>query len=429
MKLKYLLIILIVLLLGAAGAYWYFFMSVPGFEGSDTSSGTNTPNGFVPFDRTPSNSSAVQPGQGSNIPVNGTGAPAENAQPLPRLRLLSDTPVGGYGASTTATTTVVRWVDRGRGNIYEARSTAAEIFTLSNTIFPRIYESSWNANLTAFVAQHMESEKAGIETISASIIKRALAETSTSTDLNFTEFILRGNTWNKNVITLALSPKKDRVFHIARENGKGVGYISSLEGKNPVKIFESPLTEVVSDWPEENIIVVSTKASSAHHGYVYFVNPKTGVWKKIVGSLPGLGIKVSRDGRYALISVTGSNQNIVTTVYDIKTGKGIDANISTLADKCTWGNFYKNVVYCAAPAQLPAGIYPDNWYTGEISFTDKIWQINASTGEINLISSIVDQSDRIIDAYKLDLDLKDNYLFFMNKNDLSLWSIDLVKSQ
>ena len=60
---------------------------------------------------------------------------------------------------------------------------------------------------------------------------------------------------------------------------------------------------------------------------------------------------------------------------------------------------------------------------------DGILILNAKTGEIHLVSSIVDQSDRVIDAFNLGIDPKDNYLFFMNKNDLTLWSYDLVASQ
>jgi hypothetical protein len=75
---------------------------------------------------------------------------------------------------------------------------------------------------------------------------------------------------------------------------------------------------------------------------------------------------------------------------------------------------------------LRRATYPDDWYKGTVSFVDKIWQVSATTGEVHLISSIVDTSDRIIDAFNLGLDEKDRFLIFMNKNDLSLWSLDLT---
>jgi hypothetical protein len=137
---------------------------------------------------------------------------------------------------------------------------------------------------------------------------------------------------------------------------------------------------------------------------------------------------VSTDAKRVIVSTTGNSNNVLTSIYSTVEGKGVDAVVRTLADKCVWGNFYKEMVYCAAPSQTVEGTYPDDWYKGNISTIDKIWQINGTTGEIGLISSIVDTSDRVIDAFNLGLDEKDNFLFFMNKNDLSLWSLDLVSS-
>lgn len=426
MKLKYLLLIFIILIIGAGAAYWYYFWKgTPEVSISSPSADQTGPNGFVPFNRDRGNSPNGLTPSNPTATSSKTTSTTETVISLPpKLRLLSNLPVGGFGANTTAQIGVVRWVDRGRGNVYEARSTSTDIYTISNTVFPRIYESWWNANLTGFVAQYIESDSESITTISAAIQKRNSSLSTTSA--NFTEYELRGNTWNKKPVTLATSPKRDRIFYIAVENNLGVGYISPIDGRTPTKLFSSPLTQIVADWPEENTIMITTNASASHNGYVYIVNAKTGAWKKIIGPLPGLTAKISRDGRFAFISATGNAGDIVTSIYDIKNGKGIDATIRTLAEKCVWGNFYKELIYCAAASQLPASTYPDDWYKGTVSFTDKVWQINGTTGEVKLISSIVDQSDRLIDAYRLEIDKNDNYLYFMNKNDLSLWSLDLV---
>jgi len=443
MKLKYLLLILVILLLGAAGAYWYFFFGSGQVTDVVLVNSPAPSGGFIPIDRTPSG--------GSNIPTPTGNIPTETVTPgqtigtstspfvkVPSLRLISNAPVGGFAASTTissgklgssASVTLVRWVDRGRGNVFETGSNTLEVTTLSNTVFPRIYDSWWNKNLTSFVAQYIEGNSSSIQTISANVVKRVDVASSTQADPNFTPYQLKGNTWNKSPLAVASSPKRDRVFYMVNENGNGVGYISGFDGKAPIRLFETPLTQVTADWPEENTIVITTNASASYEGYAYIVNAKTGTWKKLAGPLPGLTVKVSHDARYAVISVTGNNNNVLTSIYDIKNNTGTDATIRTLTDKCAWGNFYKDLLYCAVPAQLPVGVYPDDWYKGTISFSDKVWQIKAGTGEINLVSTLFDQSDRIIDGYKLDLDMNDNYLFFMNKNDLSLWSLDLVSNQ
>ncbi len=457
-------------------SYWYFFVRAP--STTIETSTDSQPGGFTPFGRTPSNSGG---GAGSDTNNNGdvaTSTIQNNQIKIPTLRLLSDTPVGGYGASTTmvaiidpvissslpsttttATTTkpktptkpvppkmksvtIIRWVDRGRGNIYEARGDNLDIITLSNTVVPKIYESVWNKNLTAFIASTFSDENSSVEGIYAELRARIIPKVATSTTnsssttqdnsittntpTSLTPFELKGKNLPQNLVGYAVSPKKDRVFMFTNESGVGVGYTTTFDGKSITQIFTTPLTQVSVDWPEENTIAITTKGSSVERGYLYFVDLKTGVWRKIIGPLYGLSTKVSTDAKYVFISATGNAENVVASVYNVKDKKGTDAIIRTLADKCIWGNFYKEIVYCAVPSQPIKGAYPDDWYKGTLSTVDKIWQVNATTGEIKLVSSIVDTSDRVIDAFNLGLDEKDDFLIFMNKNDLSLWSLDLV---
>jgi hypothetical protein len=431
MKLKYILLILIILLIGAAGAYWYYFFSgstVPTISTTDTSGN----NGFVPFDRNPSNvpSGSTTPVQSNGNQINSTSTDVAPVARPPRLRLLSSTPVGGYGASTTLPntklavegTTIIRWIDRGRGNIYEARGNTTSIETLSNTVVPRIVDSQWTGNVGAFVAAMLTPDTKEVELV----FGRLRPETATST----TPFALRGSGVQTNLITYAVSPRKDKVFTLVRENNEGVGYISNLDGTSMVQIFSTPLTQVTAEWPEENTIAITTNPSANQNGFLYFINPKTGAWKKILGPLSGLTALVSHDAKYALISSSyGDSNSIKTSIINIGKGTQTELSLRTMASKCVWGNFYKELVYCGIPISLPSGLYPNDWYAGTMSFADNIWQINASSGELKLTSSLTQQAKKPIDAYRMGLDRNDNFLFFINKDDLSLWSLDLVSQQ
>jgi hypothetical protein len=86
------------------------------------------------------------------------------------------------------------------------------------------------------------------------------------------------------------------------------------------------------------------------------------------------------------------------------------------------------MLYCAVPSKPVSGTYPDDWYQGTVSFNDNIWQVNADTSELHQIASITDQSNQFVDGFNLNTDSKDNFLIFMDKNHLSLWSLDLVRS-
>jgi len=424
------IISLLVVLLLVVVAYWYLFL-----RGTITPIPNQTPNstsGFTPLN---GNSSTGNSGNTNNNPGStntnpgSTGTTSVITAKIPSLRLLSNTPVGGYGSNTTGSTTRVRWVDRGRGNIYEVVENTPSATTLSNTILPRVNESVWNANLTAFIGSLVPDNNTGPTTIYSALAARAstTAATSTATD-QYTPFQLKGNNLPAGVITYAVSPKKDRVFLLINQNGVGVGYVANFNGSAMKHLFDTPLTQVTADWPETNTITLLTNPSLSDNGFFYFVNATTGYMNKVLGPIPGLIAVASHDAKYVVYSGIDAGGSVATNILTVSKNTSIDALIKTLANKCVWGNFYKSLVYCGVPRSFPTATYPDSWLLGAVSFADKIWQVNADTGEAHLISIIVDQSDRVIDAFNLGLDQKDNYLFFMNKSDLSLWSLDLVST-
>jgi hypothetical protein len=435
---KFIIAVLILLAL-AGGTYWYIFFYGPG-NGTPVTNNTNgTTGGFVPLNA-PNNNTNQTTNNNTNNSNNTNPDNNQNSsstpvvtEKVPALRLLSANPIGGYGASTTASTTIVRWVDRGRGNIMEARGDTEEIFTLSNTILPRVYISVWNKNTTAFIGSLLSSNNdiptvvyAKLNIQASSTQQKNTSTTTVDTEpMKVTPYFLRGKNLPQNIITYAVSPKGDKLFMLIKESGQGAGYISNFDGTSVTKIFIQPLTQVNVEWPEENTIAITTNGSSNQAGFLYFVNPKTGIWKKIIGPVFGISTKVSRDAKFVLVSGSTNSQSIVTNIYPIGTTTPIDAFIKTLADKCVWGNYYKELVYCATPSQPISGIYPDDWYKGTVTSYDKIWQINVKNNDIRQVSSLLGQTNKLINVFNMSVDPRDDFLFFMNKDDLSLWSLNL----
>ncbi|MFA6315492.1 MAG: hypothetical protein WC648_03960 [Candidatus Paceibacterota bacterium] len=416
-------IALLLIVIMAGLAYWYFvFNKSDNADPVTIDTGDDTANGFMPLNGDPSITPDFGTGNDDIRATPETNSATPTSATIPTLRLLSNTPVGGYGALTTATTTIIRWVDRGRGNIFEVNTLKNDVVTLSNTVLPRVYDSIWNTNLTAFIGTLISSDSSKTTTLYAELQKQTIP---TST----TPFSLKGKNISDSLIGYAVSPNGNQIFLMINENEKGIGYTANFDGSRMTRIFDTPMTEVNVEWPETNTIAITTKGISSQPGFLYFVNPKTGVWKKILGPVYGLSTRTSHDAKYVIVSASGSNNDVLTGIYNVTKSANTDAVVRTLADKCSWGNFYKKLVYCAVPSKPTSGVYPDAWYRGTLSLVDKIWQIDAETNEVNLISSIVDESDRVIDAFNLGTDNKDQFLFFVNKNDLSLWSLDLVASQ
>ncbi len=427
-KSTFILVIVLVVAILVGGMYWFYNRST---SPSDDTTNQPSNNGFSPFGRndvkTPDITTDTTP-QATSTPV----VVSNNRIELPKLRQLSATPVGGMSASTTkmrsltlaSTTinaTIVRFIDRGMGHVYEANDVNLAVEKISNTTLPKIYESYWNKDLTSVILRYLRDNTDEVTSFYAEI--RPVA---TSTASSTTPFEIKGKYLSSTINQIAVSPTGDKIFTWNIEGGRGIGYISSFDEKNKVKVIDVPFTQVQIAWPEANTLTINTNASALSFGFLYTVNVKTGEMKKVVGNVRGLSTKMSADAAKLLYSFSGQG-SIGTGIYTIKDSKVGEVIFKTLADKCVWSTVRKNEVYCAVPTEIPNGAYPDDWYKGTVSFVDKIWHLDTSTGEVHLLGDLLKLSNKLIDATQLTLDPKENYLYFVNKKDLSLWSLDLTQ--
>lgn len=414
---KFILIVIITALIASGLYYWFFIRKQTSGPIVPENLDINDNNIFNPFNR----GISTTPQKGSQA---STSQPVVQEQPanpnvkLPVLRHISTGLVGGYMASTTASSTVVRYIDRGVGHVFESLSTSEVIEKISNTTIPRIYESYWNKNLNAAVLRYMRDETGEISNFYAEI--RPTSATTT------TPYEIKGKFLSPMIKEIAVSPKGDKIFTLNIEDGKGIGYISGFDESKRTKILESPLAQVNISWPEENTLAISTKASGVSSGYLYFIDVKKPVMKKILGGITGLSTKVSADAKKVIIS-SASSRGFTTSLYDVKNNSTQEVVFRTSADKCVWSKKYVDEVYCAVPTEIPAGIYPDDWYRGNVSFVDQIWHLDTTTGEVHLMASLLNLSDELIDATDLALGPREDYLYFINKRDLTLWSLDLTQ--
>ncbi len=410
--LKTLTFILILALIGF-GVYWYLYLRTT----STTPTGDSTEQGgFSPFDRNNKPSGDTAPIE-NNTKQNIEDIAPEKVTEIPKLRQLYTKPVSGLSASSTKTSSIARFIDRGTGHIYEADSLSMEIKKISNTTLPKTYESFWNKNLTTFITRYIKDDTDSITNFYAEL-------RSTGTSTSVTSFEIKGKYLSKDIDQIVVSPARDKVFTWNIEDGKGVGYISSFDETGKIKIVDTPLRQVTIDWPETNNVSITTKGSAVAMGYMYLIDIKTGTMKKSIGGVRGLGAKANRDITKIIYSYSKIN-GLLTSVINIKDYTSQEMVFKTLVDKCVWSTLRKNEVYCAVPTEIPAGIYPDDWYKGKVSFIDQIWHLDTTTGEVHLLANIVSLLGKLVDAVDLTLDTAEDYLYFINKRDLTPWSLDL----
>ena len=102
--------------------------------------------------------------------------------------------------------------------------------------------------------------------------------------------------------------------------------------------------------------------------------------------------------------------------------------MKAIPEKCVWSNEDKQKVYCSVPKNFKNRDFPDNWYQGRVNFSDNIWTVDTDTvGQTSLSLKLEEESGEKIDATRLFLGNNEDYLYFTNKTDGSLWVYRMVQ--
>lgn len=213
-----------------------------------------------------------------------------------------------------------------------------------------------------------------------------------------------------------VSPDGTQLFYLKPSASGGVvGIITDSVGRNPKQIFSSPFTEWKPQWVNPTTIALTTLASSEADGYMYFLNPVTGDFQKVMGPIRGLTTLVNPSASTVLMS-SSANKRFSLATYTVATGTITPRDLSTLPAKCTWQN--DTVAFCAVPQDITSGQYPDDWYQGLTTFNDSFWSIDTAQ---NSTTNIVSPSQKF-DADHLLVSPDGAYLYFINRIDGTLWS-------
>lgn len=335
----------------------------------------------------------------------GTGSEDGVAPLVPRLRQVSVNPVAGGYLFERDDVTMIRFIDRASGNVYETEAENTTVKRITNTTVPGIQEVLW-ANENEFIIRYLNGE--AIETFFVALDSDVAGEQSL--DGNFIQSFDRGSI-DKNGETLFA------VFE--NENGSDL-VISNSNGKDARVVLSSPIRSWVP-LQSNNSLFVQTAPASGINGSLYQIINSTLI--KIIDDIPGLVTTVSPGGQYVLAN-SGEVSNIILAIIDTEDGSLLTSPIDTVVEKCAFDSESPLAIYCGAPDILPQAIYPDDWYLGNVSFEDSIWLIKPEEGVAEFIAAGSDVNE-VFDVWQPMVSPDGGYFLFINKNDLSLWSIRL----
>jgi len=383
MSKKILLIIGILVVVGIA--VFFIFFSKPASEPDGSGTGFSIRN-FLPFGKsdntgtTTETISAEENWQGGNA---SNSATSEAGRPIPRLRKLSSEPVAGAVVFNIGTTSIVRFVEKGTGNVYEASSNSNAIQRLTNTTIPKIIRAFWLPNGSGFLAQTLLSESEIIETNFVKLNKNNASTTSES----LTPFNTTISKLPTDIKEIAIKPDSTKIFYYT-VNGSSSWFTANPDGTGATLIMSHPLTEWLPKWVSNNEIIMQVKGSSETVSYNYSLDISTKTLKK-------LGVNFT----------------------------GISSKTNTLAEKCIQSKDKNPILFCAVPNQLPKGNYPDVWYKGLVATEDYITKIDLSNDIFYNIADLSSISNEQIDVVDISLSPDETHLIFRNKIDGFLWML------
>jgi len=398
------LVIIIVLLALGVGAWFYF-------------SQTTT----APAGQTISNTSPFGTGEGS-VSDNGAGTDTNSTStsnvssiPTAHLYKLSDAPVAGAVAFTNkAGALMVRYVERATGHIIEIDPISLAKTEIVNTTVPKVYEALWKKDGSAVIMRTLAGDNETI--LSTSISLTPPAGTSTSDTYTTKSASLVSN-------IDSISGYQNAIFYTIKNQPQ---IISALfDGTKAATIWSNPFTDWTLHATSDSSALLVAKASAQAQGYAYTLR-KSGVPQKILGPFYGLSAVESGDFSHVVYSYS-ANGITQLAAKNLSTGATSSVTPITLADKCVWSTkgVKYGTVFCAVPIEPLASDEPDNWYQGTTHYTDRIWRFDTDTNFSLILSEPKKDYNLTIDAEHLFLSPAEDYLFFQNKNDLSLWALKL----
>lgn len=350
-------------------------------------------------------STSVQSSSPVNFGVSTKGVPA--------LVKLSDAPTAGGIAFLQNKSPAIRFVEKATGHIFDYSLRTSIIAEVSTTNVPSIAESLWSANALNAVLQYVDKDNA-VNTYVGS-----LAPNQKTSGLSTIE--LKGQLLPDGVTAVAISPSGTKIFYLLPTVNGVDGYVATISGTKPTKIFSSALTEFLVSWPEEGTLLLNTKPAANVPGFVYKLNPSTGTLSQLLGGINGLVAIMNPAGT----QIAYTDDTNALSILTLQTGKVTNTSVQTFAEKCIWSRKQKSILFCAVPTSLTQDNYPDRWYQGLVSFRDNIMKLDTSSNNTTIIATPYQSYSQSIDATNLVLSPGEDYLVFTNKKDYTLWSLTL----
>ena len=332
----------------------------------------------------------------------------EEITPRPELKVKAISTERVLAPTLSADSLKVVYYSQYNGNVWQSTFDGSSLIKISSVVLDNLAKIIWSPDKTKIISIYHDAE--------GNISKNFY-------DYNTGKVALL----DPSIQEVAWSPDSDKIVYQYTNELIDVNTIStaSPDGANWQNVFQVRMKNINLDWIGSEIAFYE-KASGLVPSSLFLLDLPTKELTKVLFNTYGMAVKWSPQGDKILYSKTNSEGKNIGLYVILKDGSK-EANIltSTLVEKCVWSQDNRSI-FCAVPKTIGINdILPDNFYKGSFVSDDEFWKINLETGERDILLEPWEKEEEAYDAVDLFLSPLEDYLFFVNKRDGLLYSIEL----
>lgn len=322
----------------------------------------------------------------------------------PKLRQLTTKPVAGFNeilATNTEKLPTLYYVEMGTGHIYSLNLDNGEETRISATTMAGTNVSSIT-NTGEYVVIGNKNNKTFPLTI---------GKISTSTN----EIVTKELPIPVDQFKISLSG--NYLLYTTKESFGLAGHSYDLRSGNDKVIFSLPFHEAIIQWGNEasDTHYLYPKPTYLLEGYLYQI--KSGKISRL--PIDGFGLTALANEDMAIYS-TGKNTVQKNYIYNLNLNKETEVPYTFLPEKCIIATVGTKIICAWENKDLPLE-FPDAWYKGSLGFRDSIWVISGNDLNNQFLVDTFKESGREVDVTNLSIGNSEKALYFINKNDNTLW--------
>ncbi|MFZ2253151.1 MAG: hypothetical protein WAW13_03190 [Minisyncoccia bacterium] len=318
---------------------------------------------------------------------------------IQKLRQLTTRPVAGAAFDEEG----IRYIEQGTGHMYHIDLRSGGEILMSGTTIPHTTNALFSKDASSVLVT--SGGVSGDNTIVGKVTTDAA-----------TGGTIEGVSLPQGAREIMFGVATNTVNYILDTETGSAGYSYNTIKKTSLQLFTSPLRDIRILWGTP--LYAYTTPTATQEGYLYKVIDNELVYTTSGGQ--GLmGIRYA-DGVLVTKTSAGKTSSIVHT----NSGEESNQAFPFIPEKCVTNPLKDDTVFCATPRNRAQEMFPDDWYKGVISYSDLLWSLTISTGQATPLSDFKADSGREIDVIKIGTDAEGKNIWFINKNDNTLWMFD-----